>query len=422
MTSATLPEIVLSDYVTVRAALSSRDLTRSLDPEKYEAGNITEGTLSILHGNEHRDRRRIENRLFRRSTLESYERVLFPEIIAQTLAGFVDPEVSDLVEIGGLLTVVLAARTAGVDFDPVSLEHRRRLREYLHVFAVGNAIDAAKGDLEEIKSRMRATLERFDAEFVSASWDRRQRLVTAVLSGAVEQSSLPNDVLTTLLYARSAGELDMDDAQLLREVAKFFIAGAHTSTQTLTNTLHQLFDWCAAHPEDRQLLSTDIAFVQRATQEALRRRPTNPMIHRRAPIDTVVGEREIPAGTILLLDIIAANSDVTAYGADAGEFNPHRRVLSEASPWGMSFGHGMHLCIGRTLSVGMPVRADFDPPGPDHLYGLVPLAVQALAQRHIQRHPTQPPERDVQTERWTRWARYPVVFARADELVGAVSL
>ena len=34
-----------------------------------------------LHGAEHRDRRRLENRLFRRDTFAYYENSLFPEII-----------------------------------------------------------------------------------------------------------------------------------------------------------------------------------------------------------------------------------------------------------------------------------------------------------------------------------------------------
>jgi cytochrome P450 len=408
--SSVLDEIVLNTYSDVRAALNNRDLTRSLDPEKYEIGNITEGTLSILHGNEHRDRRRVENQLFRRSTLESYERVLFPEIVASTLGGFVDSAAGDLMEIGGLLTVVLAARTAGVDFDLNSFEQRQKLREYLHIFSVGNAIDAARGDLEEIKARMRITLAAFDTEFVRASWARREGLVARFVAGGVPEADLPTDVLTTLLRARATGELEMDDPQLLREVAKFFIAGAHTSTQTLNSTLHQLFDWCPAHPEDWSRLATDLYFVQRSVQEALRCRPTNPMIHRRAPVGTAVGGHDVAAGTVLLLDTIAANTDTDAYGLDAAEFNPHRRAPKDLAPWGMSFGHGMHLCIGRTLSVGMPVRADDVEPGPDHLYGLVPQAVQALVRRGVQRDPDNPPQRDTQTERWTRWAHYPVIF------------
>jgi hypothetical protein len=202
----------------------------------------------------------------------------------------------------------------------------------------------------------------------------------------------------------------MDDALLLREVRLFFSGGAHTSTQTLTNTFDQLFAWCARHPGDWDRLAEDLYFCQRAVQEALRRRPTNPMIHRLALADTEVGEHRIEAGTVVLLDTVAANTDTDAYGPDAAEFNPYRTAPRDAPPWGMSFGHGMHLCIGRTLSVGMPVRSDDTAPGDEHLFGLIPQAVRALARRGLRPDPSNPPERDTQTERWTRWARYPIMF------------
>lgn len=410
MPDDTPQKIVLDRYDEVRAALSSKDLTRSLDRELYEIGNVTEDTLSTLHGNVHRDRRRVENQLFRRAMLETYEHVLFPQILDHTLSTFVNDEVSDLMEIGGMLTVVLAARTAGVDFDANSFEQRQRLREFLHLFALGSAIDVAHGDVDEIKALMRSALAEFDEEFVRASWARRVALLDEYHEDARNEQDLPADVLTTLLRARQEGVLQMDDALLLREVTEFFAAGAHTSTQTLTNSFHLLFAWCREHPEDWDRLAADVYFAQRAVQEALRCRPTNPMIHRRAAVDTVVDGRAIRAGTIVLLSTAVANADVAAYGPDAGEYNPHRRYPKDSAPWGLSFGHGIHLCIGRTLAVGVPVRPDDAPPEQDHLYGLVPLALQALVRRGIQPHESDPPIQDTKTERYTRWSCYPVRF------------
>lgn len=406
-------QVTVTGYEDVRRALADEALARSLDPEKYEVGNIKNRTLAILHGDEHRDRRRVENALFRRQTLELYERVLFPEIVAYTLRAFVDPVSSDLMEIGGLMTVVLAARTAGVDFDPESLDQRQRLRHFLHLFALGGAIDVARGDVEEIKALMRATLADFDREFVRSSWARRQALVEQCEHGQIPPGDLPADALTTLLRARRQGQLDMDDALVLREVTGYFTAGAHTSTQTLANTFHQLFGWCRDHPQDWARLGRDLYFAQRAVQEALRCRPTNPMIHRRALTGTAIGSQVIPAGALVLLDTVAANTDPRAYGPDAARFNPHRRVPRDLPPYGTSFGGGMHLCIGRTLAVGLPVRAEDGQPGPDHLFGLVPQAVQALIRHGVQPDPARPPTPDTQTERWTRWAHYPVRFEPA---------
>lgn len=401
-------EIVLTTYEDVRAALANEDLARSLDPERYEKGNIKEGVISLLHGAEHRERRRVENTLFRRDTLELYERVLFPDIVAHTLEDFVDRHRSDLMEIGWLMTCVLAARTAGVDFERGSLDQRQRLRHFLRLFAVGGAIDVAKGDVEDLKALMRATIAEFDAEFVAPSKARRLELVERFERGEVREDELPRDMLTTLLRHRV--ELGMDDGLLLRETTTFFTAGAHTSTQTMTNTLHQLFEWCDLHPEDWDRLAEDAYFVQRAVQEALRCRPTNPMIHRRALRDTVIRGRAIEEGTRVLLDTISANTDAGAYGEDATRFDPHRVYPPSMPPYGTSFGGGIHLCMGRTLAVGLPVREPRWTPAGDHLYGLVSQAVQALVRRGVARDPKRSPVRDEQTTRWTRWADYPVIF------------
>ena len=409
--SASNENLILTRYLDVKAALGSQDLTRSIDVERYEKGNIEEGTVSLLHGLDHRDRRRLENELFRRGTLELYEQVVFPDVIAHTLARFVDDSPSDLMEIGGLLTVVLACRIAGVDFNQEVLAERQRLRWFLHRFALGTAIDVANVDPEVVKAQMREALVAFEEEFLGASRARREVLVEGCLRGEIPRGELPADILTRLLLARAEGVLEMDDALLMRETTSFFSAGAHTSSQTITNTFHQVFAWCQEHPEDWGRLSGDLHFVQRTVQEALRCRPTNPMIHRRALRHTAINGRQVAAGTIVLLDTVAANTDVAAFGEEGRRFNPHRTVSLDVPAFGVSFGGGMHLCIGRTLAVGLPVRGDSEAAAPDQqLYGFIPRVVQALVRRGVQPDPDGEPVPDTRTQRWTRWLNYPVRF------------
>lgn len=399
--------MTITGYANVRAAMANNDLSRSIDFERFEKGNIKEDTLSVLHGDEHRHRRRVENRLFRREMFESYERELFPDIVEHTLDHFVNFDDADVMEIGGLFTVVLAARTAGVDFDRDSLADRQRLRGLLHEFALGSAADTAFGDIDEIKAEMREALAALRREYLDASWARRAELVRRVEAGEIGEEELPFDALTTLLRHRD--ELDMDDDLVARETTLFFTAGAHTSTQTITNTIHHSFEWAKEHPEDWERLKDDLGFVQRCVHEALRFRPTNPVIQRRALTDTTVGDIAIPEGAILTLDTISANHDPEAFGPDAAQYNPYRTLPEGVSSWGLSFGHGMHLCIGRSLAVGLPQPPDGQLRD-DHLMGLVPIAVQALVRHGVAPHPSLQPQADTKTRRWTRWASYPVVF------------
>jgi hypothetical protein len=46
----------------------------------------------------------------------------------------------------------------------------------------------------------------------------------------------------------------------------------------------------------------------------------------------------------------------------------------------------------------------------DHVFGLVALELQAVARRGVRPDPTGVPERDLRTDRFTRWLHYPVRF------------
>ena len=58
--------------VTVRSFADAKDVYRSRDLRQslYDAGEVVMADVLVnLHGTEHRDRRRVENRLFRRDVV-----------------------------------------------------------------------------------------------------------------------------------------------------------------------------------------------------------------------------------------------------------------------------------------------------------------------------------------------------------------
>src|ERR1044072_9961065 len=77
------PEVVtVSNFEDARDAYRQKELRQAL----YDAGEIIMGDVLVnLHGDEHRGRRRLENRLFRRDTFAVYERDLFPAVVEDTL-------------------------------------------------------------------------------------------------------------------------------------------------------------------------------------------------------------------------------------------------------------------------------------------------------------------------------------------------
>lgn len=397
---------LFTDGRLIREALFNPDLSRAFDKRSFAEGNIRERGVSVSHGDDHRQRRRLENMIFRRGRLHEYERVLFPAAADELLPRLIEEGRADLLDVGEVLSVVLAARRAGIDHAPGDLAALRQLVRYVLTFSQGSSILDTVGDADAVRAEVRAALREFDEHFFSASYERRLAMIEA---GAAAPDSAETDVLTLLLQSRADPQLGLDRALILRETATYLQAGTHTSGQTLVNLLDVFAPWAQTADGAWERLRGDRFFAQRCVQEAIRLRPTTPRIKRLAENDTRVGDIAIPRGTVVTLDVYQANIDPAAFGDDADRFDPDRVIPAGQQPWGLSFGAGPHICIGRTVAAGLPaVSGSID----EHLTGLVTYMAQAIARLGVEPDPERKPVRDDRTSRWTRWSSYPVRFTR----------
>jgi len=115
----------------------------------------------------------------------------------------------------------------------------------------------------------------------------------------------------------------------------------------------------------------------------------------------------IPEGATVVIDLQALNRDPELFGPDAADFDPSRPAPPGVAPFGLSFGAGVHVCIGQDLAAGVVARPDTDPS--THLHGLVTGAVQQLFRVGVRRDPDGPPQPDTATAR-PYWGRYPVLL------------
>jgi cytochrome P450 len=396
-------------YDDIRAALFDPNLSRSFDKRSYEEGNIRSGIVSIAHGAVHRARRRVENTQFRADVLRLYERELFPRVMNDLLDVLIDREHVDLFPIGEMLSVVLAARRAGIEYDAKDLEDLRTLVRHVDAFSQGSAILDAK-DPDAVRALVRETYAEFERDFVRPAWVERAKLIERVRAGEFSQDDLPHDILTILLLHRDDAHMELaDDARIVREVATYLQGGTHTSAQTLVNALDLVFA-TDGHERTVERIAEDALFAQRVVQETLRLRPTTPQMKRRAEADTEIGGRRIPKDALVVLDVVTANRDPGLFGSDPERFDPDRTIDPTVARWGLSFGGGPHQCPGRAVGGGFPIPADFHIDD-DHVYGLVALELQAVAKRGVRPDESRKPERDLRTARFTRWLHYPVRFA-----------
>jgi len=392
--------ITLTEHADVIAAFRSKALRQAL----YDEGDVVMADVLVnLHGDEHRARRRLENRLFRRDAHERYERELFPAVIETSMAPHLAEGRCELVELSHQLLMNLAALTAGVDRPQGTVEESLHLYNYLMLFIEGATLAHFTGDRAAKRAEVSDALECFDAEFLRPSIERRRTLLAEEAGGG---ERAPDDVLTVLL--RNDDALNLPHEVVLRETCFFLLAGAHTSATAFNRTLDHLFGWLDEHPDAADRLRSDRLFVQRCVHETIRLQPSSPIAMRWALAEvTLPSDRVVPEGAQVVLDLMAVNRDPGIWGTDAGQFNPERQVPEGHGPWGLSFGSGMHACIGQDLAGGLAFSADREPD--DHLFGLVPIAVQWMVAHGARPDPSRPAVVDPASERGY-WSSYGVLL------------
>ncbi|MFP3901446.1 MAG: cytochrome P450 [Acidimicrobiia bacterium] len=145
-----------------------------------------------------------------------------------------------------------------------------------------------------------------------------------------------------------AAEVERDDGTVERldddEVAAFVslltAAGAETVTKLVGNGVMTF----AEHPDQREKLKADPSLAGSAVEEVLRWRAPSQYQGRFSLADRSFHGRTIPAGSPVLIVTGAANRDPRAYD------DPDRFDIERAGPLGISFGHGIHYCIGAHLA------------------------------------------------------------------------
>ena len=395
----------VSTYHDVEHALRINDLKQSL----YDEGKILmDKVLVTLHGDEHRQRRSIESQLFRKNFFRVYENEVFPHLLGETLDQFLTETSLDLKELGYRIMVHLSLSFAGIDRIDGTVEEADAQHRLLIQLGQAATIGQFKGDREPIFQEIREAIDEFRERFFLPSRARRLALLEQHRAGELGEDALPRDILTILLMHDA--ELAMPDELMVREVAFFYLAASHTSVHTLVHATNELFNWCKKETKTPLEVVADPHRLQRFVLESMRLHPSSPEAWRRAEAEiTLADGRVVPLGDKVVVDLQTANRDTSVFGEDAAEFNPLRSIQGRVSPAGMSFGGGMHVCLGMNLVAGTVLR-DGEAPNPDnHQYGTITLIMKELIERGMRPNPDKPPQKIEASERDV-WAIYPVLF------------
>jgi cytochrome P450 len=146
------------------------------------------------------------------------------------------------------------------------------------------------------------------------------------------------DLISALLAAEEAGD-QLSDTELRVLVTGLVFAGQDTTRNQLGCALATFL----AHPEQWAQLADAPALATRAVEEVMRVRPAVPAISRVATEDFDCNGLRIAAGTFLSLFVASANTDPRVFGPEGFDITLER-------PAQLTFGGGIHHCLGAPLA------------------------------------------------------------------------
>ncbi|XP_062187946.1 cytochrome P450 734A5-like isoform X2 [Phragmites australis] len=366
------PRLTISEPELIREVL----LSRAEHFDRYEAPPLVcqfEGYgLTNLHGDEWARRRKTLAPAFHTENLkrlvpfvgETVQRMLEERVLEAAGGGEVEVDVTEWYPRLPQEAITLA--TFGRNFDEGSVvfrlldEHASYATEaHTKVFIPGYRFLPTRRNRRvwKLDRGIRRLLARFVAGMQSRGGDRQGE--------RREDGGGVRDFMSFMAPAMTADKI-------IEECKNIFFAGKETLTNLLTWATVAL----AMHPEwqdrarwevlavcGRRGLPTKDHLPKLKTlgmivNETLRLYPPAVAIIRKTKRDVELGGCVVPAGTEILIPIMAVHHDTNVWGADATEFNPARFADSEAGnnrprhPMAfMPFGGGARVCIGQNLAL-----------------------------------------------------------------------
>ena len=182
----------------------------------------------------------------------------------------------------------------------------------------------------------------------------------------------PENLLEAMIAAADREDGGIDDRQVAGNVLTMLLAGEDTTANTIAWMIHLLWrhpealarateevrSVCggSANPTLEQVSRLD--YVEACAHETMRLKPVAPQIPLLALRDTLVGDVQVPAGTVVI-SLMRRDSVSEAHVPHAADFDPARwlsgggpgQQANAAKRISMPFGAGPRICPGRYLAL-----------------------------------------------------------------------
>ncbi|MEU4766508.1 cytochrome P450 [Actinosynnema sp. NPDC023794] len=172
---------------------------------------------------------------------------------------------------------------------------------------------------------------------------------------AAKRAAPGDDLTSGLIAARDEGDAGLTEAELV-DTLILMIAAGH---ETTVNLLDQAITALLTHPDQLRLVLSGERAWGDVIEETLRwQAPVANLPLRYAVEDIELAGVTIRQGEAILAGYAAAGRDPAVHGDTAGQFD-----LTRADKTHLSFGHGVHHCLGAPLArveAEVSLRALFD--------------------------------------------------------------
>jgi len=301
------------------------------DNRKVDFEPVFGRTIFSMTGREHTRKRGAIAPFFTGKGLQRLQG-LIEETSAELVRGFADKgQVEIRSEYSRLFTMAVIARILGLEGEE-GLDYNRVIHWFDSMLRFNSDLT---GD-PEIKAVALAASAEFN-EFMTPVVESRRRE--------------PRDDLISFMVESEFEGVRLSDEEIRAESGLFLSAGWETTDKHILITMLELM----RNPDQMEDVRQDRSLIPMAVAEALRHEPVNHFTSRQVgDEDVVVQGQTIPAGSIVLIMLGAANRDPAVF-ADPGRFDVHRKDLDAAKAFTaggkhLTFGLGRHFCLGARLA------------------------------------------------------------------------
>jgi cytochrome P450 len=209
---------------------------------------------------------------------------------------------------------------------------------------IGYLLGIPEEDQEAIRDQLDQGLHLEDGQegsFAVESMDQGQ-IFAEYVDWRTEHPS--DDLMTQLLNAEFEDETGTTRRLTREEVLTYINLLAGAGNETTTRLIGWTGKLLSEHPDQRRELVDDRSLLPNAIEEILRYEAPSPIQARYVAHDVEHYGQSFPEGSVMVLLNGSANRDERRF-SDPDRFDIHRQIGRH-----LSFGYGIHLCLGAALA------------------------------------------------------------------------